>query len=197
MDLLKFLYWVGSALLVLFYASVFWIMLNPDVSPQFQAFYIDGTTDKGLQAQANDQSFFAAREDKALKGTELERAFYKNWSDAKPWGAWSLGNSSSLRLPCDWIGRADAIELTLFHIQNGEQIRIKTTTGRTIGTQKLSKKDVTMRILTRDLDACQNGQQVLILRTRSYRPSDLSPNSEDKRRLGIGLTGIHLITSSD
>lgn len=111
------------------------------------------------------------------------------WSGAEAWGVWSEGAQAMLALPCDDT-LFNAKEMYLgFRVFEKQTLTVKELDGTVLWSGKVAGAATSVKFNTRR-ENCRNGQYAILLDISDpTSPSDLGP-SNDRRKLGIGLSEV-------
>lgn len=115
------------------------------------------------------------------------------WSNREPWGVWSDGKQATLYFPCNAAGQAGAgptLPLALaLRPFSSQQLTIRSG-GAVLWQGPLAPDGPPIRVAAR----CEQGAATVTIDiSNPTRPSDLL-QSNDTRRLGIGLSSFEILT---
>lgn len=197
----RVLYYGISFLLVVAYVAVAGLALNPDVSPEYRQYYVEGNVESwpgenGLDYEPGTRLYFGANA--SNETVELEHRG-KGWSAKESWGAWSRGTEAHLVFILDdrpSSGLNLSVNATGF-AENDTQIADVVVNGDRLTSMRVSTEGIdTYRLLIpeRFLETTRNGDGLLhvVFRIRNpVSPKELGVN-DDSRRLGLGVQWIEL-----
>ena len=85
-----------SAMLVLFYTGALWIVLHPNVTPEYQSYYIDKTSHCFHSRPASNLAFMGKIRFGSNRPAQSCTTLIQGWSWQEPWGTWSDGPFSDI-----------------------------------------------------------------------------------------------------
>ena len=189
-----------SAGLVLLYCGAVWIVLHPNVSPQYQAYYIDKTSHCFHNKPASQLNFMGKIRFGNNRPAQNYTTLLQGWSWQEPWGTWSDGPLSEN----DFVLNSDAHRVTnlRFHLMSFAPLGAQTVHVY-LNNQLIDEWSlVHERQVAIELDVpIKQPAEKMRLSFHFETPLALkwfgkSSNPKDQRLLAMGLLGFEWIAPS-
>lgn len=178
-------YLLLSLLLALFQGYVAYLVLNPQVSEEYRAYYITREADLSPYQRAT----LRAIQPGVMMTHETTQVAFDGWSVAEASHRWSLGRSASMVFLLDSQAAAEQIgELQLHFSTLGEQrVRIYLN-GKQIYAESAPESGEVELIVPILEDVLEVGENVLRFELPDARPA----GNGDTRALAVALKSINL-----